>query len=333
MIKKPSNNFNAGFNERWGNSSGQRRQEAYSIGKIVMGHFCIKCGAWKGELGSEPSPFLFVEHLLMIFNEVKRILKKQGVCFVNLGDTYSGSGGNNERWASPKEAHGLTKPSVTVTQKVSGIKSKSLCQIPERFSIAMCDNAGWIKRNNIIWHKNNPMPEAVKDRFTDDFEFLYFYAKDKKYYFNQQFDEYTEPLNRWGGDNVRNSSHKYIDSLESDGDNGGIGRLGATSMFRKGAQVRPNDNGRNKRCVWTINTEPYPNAHFAVFPEKLVETPIKAGCPKGGVILEPFAGSGTTLSVAKKFGRKFVGIELNKEYCDLAVKRVQQVSIPMELGI
>jgi len=119
------------------------------------------------------------------------------------------------------------------------------------------------------------MPSSAKDRFTVDFEYVYFFVKSKKYWFEQQFDEYTEPLNRWGGPKIRNSSHKYIEIGEPK-----LGKFGATSMFRKGRPVRPIENGRNKRCVWKVTTKGFPEAHFATFPEDLIEPMIQAGCPK-----------------------------------------------------
>lgn len=318
IIKKTSDNFNAGFNERYGNSGGQRKQEKSAIGDIKQGQICNKCRAWKGELGLEPNIFMYIDHLILVFNEVYRVVKKTGTCWVNIGDSYAGSGGNNERWVDQKQAYGLNRPLVTVTQKVDGVKAKSLCNIPEMFSIAMCGN-GWIKRNNIIWQKPNAMPEPVKDRFTDDFEMLYFFVKDRKYYFEQQLDEYSTRLNRWGGNMYnKKENSKYKLGFEYQIQN----------YDRCGKECRPNKDGKNKRCVWSINTEPFADAHFATFPEALVEIPIKSGCPKDGIVLDIFAGSGTTLSVSKKLNRKSIGIELNSDYCNLCVKRIRQTENP-----
>ena len=363
---------------------------------ILKRDFCLKCNAWRGELGLEPTIELYISHLLQIFDEVKRILKKTGTCWVNIGDSYAGgkgqSGcGDSEYQANRTDAtlnkpyhqmggHGLTRPA---DGKI-GVLPKSLCGIPERFVLGMQDR-GWIRRNSIIWYKKNPMPESVKDRFTEDFEYLFFFSKQGKYYFEQQFEALSE-VERWGGPVMIPTDNGYPNELTRE-------RL-----------VQPNPLGRNKRCVWEINTEPYPEAHFATFPEKLCETPILAGCPaqicvkcgkarekviemerpndydpsvvdnsyqdncmkasgaKGtnrplskmfkdslgskriesgytdcgcnagfepGVVLDPFCGSGTVMAVAKKLGRKAIGIDLQPKYCDLTVKRLQKIPLNM----
>jgi site-specific DNA-methyltransferase (cytosine-N4-specific) len=240
--------------------------------------FCFKCGAWRGQLGLEPTPQLYIQHLVSIFDEVKRVLKKTGTCWVNIGDTYGGT-----------------------TQF-----AKSLVQIPSRFAIAMTD-AGWILRNEIVWHKPNCMPSSVKDRFTVDFEKLFFFVKSKRYYFEQQFEPMSEASvsrykYKFGG--TKNEAIKETDN----------------PTYVVG--MRSPTDGRNKRTVWTITTKAYKGAHFAVFPPELVETPIKAGCPPGGVVLDPFGGSGTTAAVAKQLGRNSIMIELNPNYIPLMEERV-----------
>ena len=275
----------------------------------------------EGQLGLENTSEEYILKLCDIFDEVKRVLKDTGSCWVNLGDTYSGSsnGSNDYREQDGLGATPLLRYKGQASRKTCP-PNKSLCLIPFRFAIEMV-NRGWILRNTIIWHKPNCTPKSMKDRFTDDFEYLFFFVKSKKYYFEQQFEPYTEPLNRWGGETFRNSSHKYIDIGEKK-----LGKFGATSMFRNGRPVRPNPLGRNKRCVWSIPTKPYPGAHFAVYPNKLCETPIKAGCPPGGIVLDPFMGSGTTCVAASQLGRRYIGIELNEEYVNLAQQRLDQAS-------
>ncbi|RXG64249.1 site-specific DNA-methyltransferase, partial [Candidatus Atribacteria bacterium 1244-E10-H5-B2] len=156
--------------------------------------------------------------------------------------------------------------------KKYSVPTKSLCLIPQRFAIEMV-NRGWILRNTIIWHKPNCMPSSAKDRFTVDFEYVYFFVKSKEYWFEQQFDNYdNKPLNRWGGDIQKSRTEKktiYEKAM----------KLGRTSKLVAGA-VRPNPVGRNKRAVWTIPTQPFPEAHFAVYPETLIEPMIRAGCPE-----------------------------------------------------
>jgi DNA modification methylase len=282
---------------------------------------------WRGQLGLEPTPQLYIEHLVSIFDEVKRVLKKTGTCWVNLGDSYAGSWGNYgarggkqrprkvERFDRPgAPPHDMLPPTVNC-----GIAEKCLVQIPSRFAIAMTD-AGWILRNEIIWHKPNAMPSSVKDRFTVDFEKLFFFTKSKKYYFEQQFEPMSEATKerdqyRFGG--------AFLSQF-----------TGSPTEKRYQNTGRPieephfyNEKGRNKRTVWTITTKPYKGAHFAVFPPELVETPIKAGCPVGGVVLDPFGGSGTTAAVAKQLGRNSIMIELNPNYIPLMEKRVGEPDV------
>ena len=255
--------------------------------------FCSKCPAWKGQLGLEPNFDLFIKHLCDIFEETKRVLKDEATLWVNLADTYAGGGGNSSKYtcgpngidkrehARPEQSinnrfskwNSDTKDSIQVSHDVPkdnmNVKDKSLIGIPFRFAIEMI-NRNWILRNTLIWYKRNPMPSSVKDRFTVDFEYIFFFSKQQKYYFNQIKEE----------------------------------------------------NGRNKRTVWNVNTKPFKEAHFAVFPEALIETPILAGCPPKGIVLDMFMGSGTTGLVALKNNRKYVGIEMNKEYIGIAEKRL-----------
>ena len=173
---------------------------------------------------------------------------------------------------------------------------------PHFFAILMVDH-GWILRNEIIWYKPNCMPSSVKDRFTVDFEKVFFFVKNKKYWFEQQL----EPLT-------------YPDFLKRTATNKqGNGQLAKSVRFGS------KEIGRNKRCVWQIPTKPFKEAHFAVFPPTLVEPMIQAGCPENGIVLDPFMGSGTVAEVALKLNRRFVGIELNPEYIKIAKKRIREI--------
>jgi len=298
-------NYNEGFNQRWENSPNkiQKQSEMGKIRNIEEG-FCSKCGAWRGSLGLEPTFELYIKHLCDIFDEVKRVLRKDGTIWVNLGDSYSGSGNGSNDYRNQNTKNyrkGITLYQGQKPGKTS-ISNKSLCLIPQRFAIEMV-NRGWILRNTIIWHKPNCMPSSAKDRFTVDFEYLYFFSKSKKYYFEQQ-------LENLGSICTRKRKSAFRQQNENDED------LITT-------------NGRNKRTVWKIPTKPFPDAHFAVFPEALIETPIKAGCPKDGIVLDPFMGAGTTAKVALKQGKKYLGIELKQEYIDIANKRIK--AIPLKL--
>ena len=223
-------------------------------------NLCSKCSAWKGSLGLEPTFDLYIKHLCDIFDEVKRVMKKTGTLWVNLGDTYSGSQSTNSSVKSTNQ-HMKDCYREDALNKETGLPSKSLCMIPYRFAIEMV-NRGWILRNTIVWHKPNCMPSSAKDRFTVDFEYLFFFAKNKKYFFETQYEPFkSEPT-------------KLRDKT-----NEGYGKAFLTPLG-KGLRNGYEQGARNKRTVWTITTKGFSESHFAVFPEELVETPIKAGCPE-----------------------------------------------------
>lgn len=363
--------------EEWVNDMSRGIRETAGEWKTKDG-FCSKCGAWKGQLGLEPTFELYIKHLCDIFDEVKRVLRKDGTCWVNLGDTYSGGGRNKSNSKPhPKGYKDLDYLGEQVLAK-SDLSDKSLCLIPFRFAIEMV-NHGWILRNTIIWHKPNVMPSSVKDRFTVDFEYLFFFVKNKKYWFETQYD----PI---------------ISVNDSRVDKGREEHIGKSAQGKYGMNATViNSYGRNKRAVWKITTKPFKEAHFAVYPEELCETPIKSGCPEfvcnkcgkprekilepteeyskflgkgwhdhladsemgmgqqtrgfsnrkgnvegierykingltdcgcnagfsGGIILDPFFGSGTTGLVALKQNKQFIGIELNPEYVKIAEARLK----------
>jgi len=254
----------------------------------------------EGQLGLEPTFQEYITKLCDTFDEVKRVLRKDGTCWVNMGDSFANSGGMSSMGGRLSE-DGKTKDYQKPSNKCE-LPSKCLVQIPSRFSIEMC-NRGWILRNVLIWHKPNCMPSSVKDRFTVDFEYIFFFVKSKKYWFERLY----EPL---------------ITAPHKPGNKVMTGVLRHDNTEEDYARTWGSKQGRNKRCVWKITTKPFKEAHFAVFPEELIETPIKAGCPPNGTVLDPFCGSGTTGVVAKKLNRRFVGIELNKEYIKMAEKRI-----------
>lgn len=266
-----------------------------------------------GQLGLEPTMQEYVTKLCNVFDEVKRVLKKDGTCFVNIGDTYFG--GNRNKGNSkphPKAVRGLTNLGDTVTGPKG--QNKALAQIPSRFAIEMASR-GWILRNEIIWHKPNCMPSSVKDRFTVDFEKVFFFVKSKRYRFETQY----EPFLSNAYDKARMAKAREVHGGKWADHSGG-------AIKTQRAFVAGGKQGRTKRCVWSICTKPFKSAHFATFPEALVEPMIKAGCPKGAVVLDPFMGACTTAVVARKLGRNYIGIELNSEYikiCDARLLNVQ----------
>lgn len=281
----------------------------------VGGQFCQLCGAWKGELGSEPTVQLFVEHLLEIFAEVYRVLKPTGTCWINIADTYGGTGYGK----GTGNFNNKNNPTCMTQPKDKSARKKSQLCVPERLVLGMIDQ-GWIKRNTIIWHKPSCLPSSAKDRFTIDFENLYFFVKSEKYYFEQQFEPYSDSFlndNRHGKDLSHYNEWKPYGEAGVQG-----GRKTRSKIFEAGI----NEKGRNKRSVWSINPAHSKMSHFACFPKELITTPILAGCPEGGVVLDCFAGTFTTAVVAHKLHRDYIMIELSPEYYETGCKRLKKLT-------
>lgn len=427
--------------------------------------YCSGCGAWHGQLGLEPDFHLYLKHMLDITLELKRVLKKTGTLWLNIGDTYASSLGNH----GGKTAGFSPKTNVGDSNRppVPKALEKSLCLIPERLSIGLQEQ-GWRIRNMNIWRKPNHMPSSVRDRFTSSYEFLIFAVKDKRYYFDLDAvrEKHSEGTFKWirqstimtqmggakqdalhplptngelkgnynrgsqivqslarklsaGGNGDVQQAPKWGEPTQIQGDvfqsyQGKFEGFGAESehygsprartqrlkfkgqyqtskdspwanIARKRDEVReregvepsnpngknpgdvfqakkepylannphtmrlnpqehlaletsrPSDlshhNGKNPGDFWSINTRPFKGAHFAVYPEALCERPIKAGSPRGGVVLDPFAGSGTTCVVAKRLGRHFLGVEINPAYCEIARKRLEAVPWPLDMYV
>ncbi len=261
----------------------------------------------EGQLGLEPTFQEYINKLCDIFDEVKRVLRKDGTCWVNMGDTYSGgnraNGGGDVGSFEPKNKS-KNKADFSPNRMGCGVQDKCLLQIPSRFAIEMT-NRGWILRNEIIWYKPNCMPSSAKDRFTVDFEKAFFFVKNKKYWFETQYEPH------------KSKPHKYSNAKYKS--------IGKTSRAESDGSEFYHPQGRNKRTVWKVTTKPYKEAHFATYPEDLIEPMIKAGCPEQGIVLDPFIGSGTTAVVAKKQNKNYIGIELNSEYIKLAEDRIKAV--------
>jgi DNA modification methylase len=234
-----------------------------------------------GQLGREKNPTDYIDKLVEIFDQVKRVLKNKGSCWIVIADSFN--------------------------------KKRSLVGIPERLMIAMMDK-GWVLRSKIIWFKRNATPSSAKDRFTPDYEYVYFFTKSQEYYFETQYEPYVMGL-----DGKPKYEFRYKSPFGGNNNKSGQGAFN----YSKPRFIKPNPKGRIKRSVWDIPIETYKDAHFAVFPPALIETPIKATCPKDGIVIDPFMGSGTTAEVALQNNRKFIGIELNKSYVDLANKRLK----------
>jgi DNA modification methylase len=277
-----------------------------------------------GQIGLEATPEAYVTRLVDVFREVRRVLTPTGTCWVNLGDSYASApvgtfngGGFQDRSAETggRDLTGHAQSGRIDKAKASGLKPKDLVGIPWRVAFALQAD-GWWLRSDVIWSKPNPMPESVTDRPTKAHEYVFLLTPGPRYYYD-------------------------ADAIAEDAANAGqIVALGSKSMSKgqaNGMGVTATGNGaadtytvaprRNARSVWSIATQPYPEAHFAVFPEELPRRCIAAGCPEGGTVLDPFTGSGTTLHVARKLGRQAVGIELNETYAGLAARRLQQLSL------
>jgi DNA modification methylase len=264
-----------------------------------------------GQIGLEETPEAYVARLVDVFREVRRVLKDDGTLWLNLGDTYWGGKGTNGTSRAMRTAadRGWTQSPGTPVQTIRPqdrrhpvIKTKDLVGIPWRVAFALQAD-GWYLRQDIIWHKPNPMPESVRDRCTKAHEYLFLLSKAPRYWFDH--DEMTEPA-AYGANGSRFDIGKTL------GHQGG----------RTSTKPRTEDGTRNRRDVWTVATKPYAEAHFATFPPDLIRPCVCAGCPVGGVVLDPFAGAGTTGLVALEEGRDFLGIELNPEYVALAEKRL-----------
>ena len=278
---------------------------------------CGKCGATKEDLqlGLEKTPEEYVAKMVEVCRELKRVLKKDGTFWLNLGDTYSAarwSSGEGQPMNKNRDIHRAGKETE---ERKSGLPPKNLVGIPWRVALALQAD-GWVLRQDIIWSKPNPMPESVTDRCTKAHEYIFLLAKSQSYYFN------AEAIKEKGV--MYSSGSTQRDTRETHGLGGGNSGINEAKL-RMGRELR--ENGfvmRNKRSVWTISTKPYKGAHFATFPPDLITPMVKAGCPEGGIVLDPFIGSGTTAYVARSLGRNYLGIDLNPDYIKLAEKRLAQ---------
>lgn len=362
--------------------------------------WCGKCGAWKGQLGLEPHPQMFIDHLVEFGRLIRRVLKPSGLFWLNLGDSYFGGHGNlnsdfNKRWgnAEGQKKQEQTRPNI-IPPRSNWLQPKQLLMIPSRVACALQDD-GWILRSDVIWSKPNHMPESVTDRFTKSYEHFFMFSKEQRYYFNldairekyapQSITRLSQPsiMSQMGGEKqeilhggdpgngnrpadilkglARKYNGKYQDvpdpevlgsprarnsrvlkswGATEDGEYNGKS-IKSYDGIQEPKEVKKRiiegllnnpDRGKNPGDVWEIPTQPFPGSHFAVFPENLVKRIIKCSSPPKGVVLDPFAGSGTTLRVARKLGRQFIGIELNPEYAKMAEERIRGRNFRMDLG-
>ena len=292
-----------------------------------------------GQIGLEDSPEAYIERLLCVFRQVHRVLKPTGTFWLNIGDSYAGSGrgkGDINKKSKAQSKASYTGDVFTKPYKLHGYKNKDLIGVPWLLAFALRAE-GWYLRQDIIWHKPNPMPESVRDRCTKAHEYLFLLTKSPRYYFEHH--AILEPAKYDGRKKMTHEgSEKYltngtgigIQNVSKGGRErwpnkirGHVSKEGNTGLPEQhhGANIAALP-ARNKRSVWTVPTRAFKGAHFATFPPDLISTCIAAGCPLGGVVLDPFMGAGTTALVAKELGRNYVGVELNGEYVRMAEDRI-----------
>jgi len=319
-----------------------------------------------GQIGLEASPAEFIAVMVSVFEEVRRVLRPDGTCWINMGDSYAtGAGAVGRAPGGGEQGERFIRRGMINTQPnrkaLEGFKPKDLCMIPHRIAIALHD-AGWWVRQDIVWSKPNPMPESVRDRCTKSHEYIFLLTKSEHYYYDAE--AIREPVaestvarlsqdieNQIGSSRVPGKTNGNMKAVArgvgfghgTDADERGRGRVRSKrDSFKrddsKRAEVFPGQSvgthrpdrkestyplqTRNKRSVWTMSTHSFAEAHFATFPPELPETCIKAGCPVGGTVLDPFFGAGTTGLVADRLQRDCIGIELNPVYAEIARKRI-----------
>jgi len=292
---------------------------------------CSKCGAKRidAQLGLEPTPEEYVANMVSVFQEVKRVLRKDGTVWLNLGDSYAS--GKSRYSSNPQTiAKGKSHDEPMEGKKPDlyyhpVLKDKDLIGIPWRVALALQAD-GWYIRSDIIWNKPNPMPESVTDRPTKSHEYIFLLTKSAKYYYDHEAIKEKGVM-----DSSSSAGSIQQDTRITHGTGGGNSGINKAKDKLRVELIERGFTTRNKRSVWKITTKPYKEAHFATFPEELPETCIKAGTKKGDVVLDIFAGSGTTLRVASKLGRKGIGIELNPEYIKILKKRCKIESESLEV--
>lgn len=270
----------------------------------------------EGQLGQEPTFQEFIKNLTVTFREFRRVLRKDGVLWIIIGDSYNGSG-KGAGTKKSKAKHVYVPPNNTKITRDKNLKIKDLVGIPWRMALALQDD-GWYLRQDNIWHKPNAMPESVKDRCTNAHEYIFHFSKSAKYWFD--YKAIKEPCSEA---NIKDFQRRKTFNNKSSGDKSY--EVARKDLSGSREQYMPKDFMRNKRSVWKVNTVPYKGAHFAPFPPKLILPMILAGCREGGVVLDMFFGTGTTGEVAIENNRQFIGIDLSKKYCQLAKERIKKV--------
>jgi DNA modification methylase len=282
-------------------------------------HKCPDCNAVRvdSQIGLEETPDEYIKAMVEVFRCVWDVLEDDGTLWVNIGDSYCNSNGFARASAEyQREGRNNMPANDRKLDKLheTGLKTKDLIGIPWMLAFALRAD-GWYLRQDIIWHKPNPMPESVQDRCTKAHEYIFLMSKSSKYYYD--IEPIREPIKDSCDATIRAAARIQSGPVD-------IGN-GQEMVERRYSEIK----GANKRSVWTINTKPYAGAHFAVFPEELIEPCIMAGAPVNGIVLDPFMGSGTTAQVAQHLGRKYLGCELNPDYKPLQDKRISQLALEL----
>jgi DNA modification methylase len=311
--------------------TGHRNLEG-AVGDGIYKDKCKRCGAERKDrqIGLELTPEIYTQKMVEVFREVKRVIRDDGTLWLNIGDSYAGSGCGwgggslSEKSNHHMKVHGNENPRKSKDQRPpAGLKTKDLVGIPWRVAFALQAD-GWYLRQDIIWHKPNPMPESVTDRCTKAHEYIFLMSKSANYHFDNEAIKEDSVWDIDGTGTIKRAERQRegLKSNPTEMKNGirikyPNGKHGETHQSPKTIYGK-----RNKRSVWSVNVRPYKEAHFATFPKELIEPCVLAGCPKDGTILDPFGGSGTTAEVAIENGRNALLIELNPEYIELAKTRI-----------
>jgi len=291
------------------NTGHKNHDEMAGVGDAIYKTVCPKCGAIRqdSQIGLEETPEEYIESLVNVFRSVRDVLTDDGTLWVNLGDSYynyrPGKGQSYPKQSVSKTKQDLPDECNKRGNKLDGLKEKDLIGIPWMFAFAM-RNDGWYLRQDIIWHKPNPMPESVRDRCTKSHEYIFLFSKNRKYHYDNE--AIKEPAKDWGTrDRTNGKYHNEGTGLQP--------HSGLTKSYPT----------KNKRSVWSVTVKPYKEAHFATYPPDLIEPCILAGSEEGDTVLDPFMGAGTTAAVAKSLNRHYIGCELNEDYGNLIQKRIQ----------
>ena len=278
-------------------------------------YFGLRDYGHEGQIGLEDTPDAYVARLVEVFREVRRVLRDDGTLWLNLGDSYAQNGGRGEQGATSQRvgrSNTRAQERASARRPPLGFKAKDRMMIPARVAIALQAD-GWWLRDEIIWHKPNPMPASVTDRTTPAHEMIYLLSKGPRYYFDSDAIKEPAASDHPSGNGFKRAARKTYQNADG-------------SARESDQQWQDVGGTRNRRSVWTVTTKPYSGAHFATFPPDLIEPCILAGAPEGGTVLDPFGGSGTTAGVALAKGRKAILCEINPDYIALIADRVRRIA-------